>query len=150
MHDDVPPLSESSIDGDKSGIFEMERKGKTPVLRVFLVILLAILPVVALTDFLSADYTVFFGELAVIATVAGSLLLLRKGHYIAASRIASALFYVGTFLSPFRIPLPCPRGFRPRRLYVRGFGIRELFPHREQRSPFHGGFQYGRRHRLSP
>lgn len=77
-------------------IFEIERKGKTPILRIFLIILLVILPLVALTDLISGDYEVFIGELVVIGTVVASLVLLRKGFYRTASRLASALFYAGT------------------------------------------------------
>ena len=79
-----------------SDVLEMECKGKTPILKIFLIILLVILPLVSLTDFLSADYTVFAGQVAVIAAVAGSYVLLRKNHYRASSRLASAIFYCGT------------------------------------------------------
>ena len=86
----------AEAEGSGPDIVEIERKGKTPILKAFLYALLAIIPLVALTDFISADYDVFFGELIVIGTVGGSLALLRNGFYRAASRISSALLYFGS------------------------------------------------------
>lgn len=74
-------------------ILLLEKKSKTPILRVFLIALLAVLPLVTVADLISGDYEVFFGEALVIAIVAFSIFLLQKGHYIAASRIASVIFY---------------------------------------------------------
>ncbi len=77
-------------------IFAIERQSKTPILRIFLIVLLVILPIVALTDFLSADYEVFVGQVIIILVVVAALLLLRAGNYTAASRIAAIIFYVGS------------------------------------------------------
>lgn len=79
----------------KPDIFEIERAGKAPILRVFLIVLLCLLPIVALLDLLSGDFDVLIGEIVVILTIAFAIFLLKKGHYVAASRIASAIFYAG-------------------------------------------------------
>ena len=97
----------------KPDIFSIERKSKTPILRVFLIVLLAILPVVTITDLISGDYEVFAGEALVIAIVAFSIFLLQKGHYIAASRIASVIFYgASVFIALTHPPVTTGEVFR--------------------------------------
>jgi methyl-accepting chemotaxis protein len=75
---------------------DLEVNGKAPILRVFLIILLCVLPVIGVSDFLTGDYKSGAGELTFMAVTLGAILLMRKGRYKAASRIAAAVFWVGT------------------------------------------------------
>ncbi len=86
-------------------ILFIEKKSKTPILRVFLIVLLCILPVVTIIDLISGDYEVFLGEAIVIFIVALSIYLLQKGHYVASSRIASVIFYVAAVAIALTHPL---------------------------------------------
>lgn len=98
---------------NEADVYFIERKSKTPILRVFLIVLLAVLPFVTITDLISGDYEVFAGEALVIVIVAFSIFLLQKGYYTAASRIASVIFYgASVFIALTHPPVTTGEVFR--------------------------------------
>jgi methyl-accepting chemotaxis protein len=78
------------------GVIELEIRGKAPILRVFLLVILVILPIVSVSDLLTGDFISGIGEIALFGAILASLLMLRAGRYAIASRIASLVFYAGT------------------------------------------------------
>ncbi|MBL8968038.1 MAG: hypothetical protein JNG85_13610 [Spirochaetaceae bacterium] len=73
---------------------ELEIKRKTPILRAFLVLLMIIMPIIAVSDFVTGD--VLFGgiELFLLAVFAFSFFLLRAGKYALVSRFASGVVWL--------------------------------------------------------
>lgn len=82
------------------GVAELEIKGKTRILRIFLIVILVLLPIIGVSDLITGDYTSGVGELVLFAAVLAAVFLLRSGQYRNASRIVTAVFYAGaTFLA---------------------------------------------------
>jgi methyl-accepting chemotaxis protein len=90
------------------GVLELELRGKTPLLRIFLIVILIVLPIVGISDLIVGDYVSGAGELALFAAVLVSLLLLRSGRYRIASRIAAFVFYAGTTFLALNTPASEP------------------------------------------
>jgi methyl-accepting chemotaxis protein len=78
-----------------AGVVELEIKGKKPILRIFLIALLVLLPIICIGDMATADYGSGAGELVFLAVVLASFLLLRKDHYRAAARLTAMVFWLG-------------------------------------------------------
>lgn len=75
-------------------VADMEIRGKTPILRVFLIVILCVTPIVGISDLISGDYLSGWGELGILAFTLLAFLLLRSGRYKLASRIAAVIFFV--------------------------------------------------------
>jgi hypothetical protein len=60
-----------------AGVAELEIKGKKPILRIFLIALLVLLPIICIGDMATGDYGSGTGELVSLAVVLASFFLLR-------------------------------------------------------------------------
>jgi methyl-accepting chemotaxis protein len=92
------------------GVVQMELKGKAPLLKGFLRALFAVLLVVGASDLATGDLRSGLGELGFLAVTVVAALLLRKGHYVAASRSVSLVFWAGMLYLSFSHPFTDPMG----------------------------------------
>jgi len=89
-------------------VVALELKGKAPILRIFLFVILILLPIIAVTDLVVGDLIAGASELGLFIAVLVSILLLRAGRYRAASRIAAAVLYIGTVFLALSAPMSDP------------------------------------------
>lgn len=76
------------------GVRELEIRKKGPILRVFVIALMILLPIVAASDLVTGD--ILFGaiEVFLFLVFAASFFLLRAGRYVLVSRFASVLVWL--------------------------------------------------------
>jgi methyl-accepting chemotaxis protein len=87
-------MSFFSLRGVSASVRELEIKKKTPILRGFIIAILVLVPILAISDFVTGDIVFGFVETGVIGLFAACFLLLRKGRYSLASYLAAGLAWL--------------------------------------------------------
>jgi len=82
--------------GLSDGVVEMEIRGKAPILRIFLIVILCVTPIVGISDLATGDYVSGWGELGILVFTLFAILFLRRGRYLVAARIATLIFVGAT------------------------------------------------------